>query len=416
MIKKIGKVFASATLAAACLIGVSACGSSDTTTEDDGTLTTTTGLTGGVAATVNGVEIPEDKITKYINNIRINYSLDDDSTFASYLSMYGYTPESLRDNILESYIDQELIKQYASDKDVSTDDDEIDSYLNKVKDQYSSDEAWESALQSSGYDDEQGYRDDLEYLILNKKLGEVFEEEAETSTSDDVILEEAQSDISTYDGSKRSSHILFSSDDQELAQQVLDQIKAGEISFDDAVSQYSTDTSSAANGGDVGWDSINTFVTDYQTGLDALSVGEISDLVESDYGYHIIKCTDEYVAPEELTSLDGIPEDILAEIKTSATSTNANTLYSDWLEEKNDEADIVINDMPENVPYNVDMSSTEDDSDEEATDEEADEELVEDVATEEQEVTEEEVESDSTETTETASSDSSTSSSSSSSN
>jgi foldase protein PrsA len=327
--------------------------------------------------------------------------------------MYGYTPESLRENILESYIDQELIKQYADEKDVTTDDDEIDTYLNKVKDQYSDDDAWQSALESSGYEDEQAYRDDLEYLILNKKLGEVFEDEAETSTSDDVILEQAQSDISTYDGSKRSSHILFSSDDQELAQQVLDQIKAGEISFDDAVAQYSTDTASAADGGDVGWDSINTFVTEYQTGLDALSVGEISDLVESDYGYHIIKCTDEYTAPEELTSLDGIPEDILDEIKSSAVSTNANTLYSDWLEEKNDEADIVINDMPENVPYNVDMSSTEDDSDEDAT---ADDEVTLDT-TEDADATDQETEASAEgENTEDASSSETTSSSSTSSN
>jgi foldase protein PrsA len=413
MIKKLGKLIASATLSLACLVGVSSCSSSDTTTDDDGTLTSTTGLTGGVAATVNGVEIPEDKITKYINNIRINYSLDDDSTFASYLSMYGYTPESLRENILESYIDQELIKQYADEKDVTTDDDEIDTYLNKVKDQYSDDDAWQSALESSGYEDEQAYRDDLEYLILNKKLGEVFEDEAETSTSDDVILEQAQSDISTYDGSKRSSHILFSSDDQELAQQVLDQIKAGEISFDDAVAQYSTDTASAADGGDVGWDSINTFVTEYQTGLDALSVGEISDLVQSDYGYHIIKCTDEYTAPEELTSLDGIPEDILDEIKSSAVSTNANTLYSDWLEEKNDEADIVINDMPENVPYNVDMSSTEDDSDEDAT---ADDEVTLDT-TEDSDATDQETEASAEgESAEDASSSATTSGSSTSSN
>jgi foldase protein PrsA len=367
---------------------MSACSSDSSSSSDE--LTTDTGLTGGVAATVNGVEIPEDKITKYVNNLRINYSLTDDDTWASYLSMYGYTPETLRDNILTTYINQELTKQYADEKGVTTDDDEITTYLNKVKDQYSSDEAWESALETSGYEDEQAYRDDLEYLILNKKLGDVFDEEADVELTDEQLLEEAQSSISSYDGSKRSSHILFSSDDAELAQQVLDQLKSGEITFEDAVAQYSTDTSSAANGGDVGWDSVNTFVTAYQTGLDGLAVGEMSDLVESDYGYHIIVCTDEYNAPDELTSLDGIPDDILADIKTTATSTDSSTLLSDWLSEKKEEADVVINDMPENVPYNVDMDESEDE--EEATDEEAETEMIDDVAAEEQEVTEDAVE------------------------
>mgnify|MGYP000674167711 FL=1 len=61
-----------------------------------------------------------------------------------------------------------------------------------------------------------------------------------------------------FNGAKRSSHILLTAEEGEddaalaaRAQELLDQINAGEISFEDAASQYSTDTGSAANGGDV---------------------------------------------------------------------------------------------------------------------------------------------------------------------
>jgi foldase protein PrsA len=382
MTNKFLKMFAGIALSAVCVVGVSACGSTsdDTSTDtDDGTLTTETGLTGTTAATVNGVEISEDKITKYINNIRINYGYDDDSDWADYLSAIGYTPEELRETILDNYIEEEITKQYASEMDVSTDDEEITSYVDQMKEQYSSDEAWESALTSSGYDDEDAYRSDLEYLILNKKLGEKFEEQAEEELTDDVLLESAGDYLSTYDGAKRSSHILFSSDDEETAQQVLDELNAGTITFEDAAAQYSTD-SSGSDGGDVGWDCDNTFVDEYQAGLDELSAGQMSGLVQSDYGYHIILCTEEFTAPEELTSLDQIPDSILESIRSDVSQSNADTLLSDWLENKRDEADVVINDMPEGLPYDVEITEDDDESDDELSDSDTDVVLEDDVS------------------------------------
>ena len=93
-------------------------------------------------------------------------------------------------------------------------------------------------------------------------------------------------------------------DDQATAQEVLDKINSGELDFADAAQQYSQDEGSKADGGNVGWDKLTSFVDEYQTALDGLEKDQVSALVTSTYGIHIIKCTDVFTAPDEVTSID----------------------------------------------------------------------------------------------------------------
>ena len=88
---------------------------------------------------------------------------------------------------------------------------------------------------------------------------------------------------------------------------MLDKINAGELDFATAAESYSKDTASAAEGGNVGWDRLSNLVTEYTTALADLNKGDVSGLVTSTYGIHIIQCTDVFEAPEELTSLDQLP-------------------------------------------------------------------------------------------------------------
>ena len=83
-----------------------------------------------------------------------------------------------------------------------------------------------------------------------------------------------------YDGSKRSSHILFNSDDEATAQEVLDKLNSGELDFVDAVKEYSQDPKvSVEKDGDVGWDKTSNLVTEYTDGLASLLKDQLSGLV-----------------------------------------------------------------------------------------------------------------------------------------
>lgn len=302
------------------------------------------------AAKVNGVEIKESRVTKYIESLRKSYGYESEKSWAEYLNSAGSTPSEMRSNILDTYIKQEVVKQFASEKECEATDDKINETVDKMKENYSTDDAWKKALESAGFESEDDYRDSLKYSIAYKNLEDKFTEEVEIS--DETLLEKLPDNLSSYDGAKRSSHILFAESDQEKAQSILDQINAGTLDFAEAAKENSTDTGSAENGGDVGWDKLTTFVDEYTNALKELSVGQVSGLVKSQYGYHIIKCTDEFNKPEEITSLDQVPSEIREKVRENLQSSDSTTNLNNWIDEKQNGSEVEKKDMPSWVSYN----------------------------------------------------------------
>jgi len=85
----------------------------------------------------------------------------------------------------------------------------------------------------------------------------------------------------------RASHILVK--DEKTAQDILAQLKKG-ASFEDLARKYSADAS-AAKGGDLGWFAKGAMVPDFEKVAFSLKEGQLSDVVKTPYGYHIIKVT-----------------------------------------------------------------------------------------------------------------------------
>lgn len=312
-----------------------------------------------VAATVGTKKISEQTITDYITNYRTSQGLDDDSNFAMVLSMYGMTPESFRENIIDMFVNRELVLLAAQEKGMSIDSATIDEYVNQMKSNYSDDTAWQTALTNAGLTEEK-YRENIEYALLNKQLSEGFA--VSDDPTDEQVFVVAQDNLKYFEKAKRSSHILFDASDEETAKEVLEKINNGTLDFADAASRYSKDTSSAANGGDVGWDLLTSFVSEYQTALDGLELGQVSELVKSQFGYHIIKCTEVMPAADSVKSLSDLPEAFQTYFKqlattTSSSSTSTSTAFSVWLNGYRTTVDVKINDMPKGLPYDVDMTA-----------------------------------------------------------
>ncbi len=359
-----------------------------------------TGSGGGVAATVNGTEISEDEVTAMVDSVREQQSLSDEDSWGTWMAQYGYTPESVREEVLDGLINQEILLQKAGDRGVTVDDATVDENVESMKANYENDEKWQAALSSVGITEDQyrqkagdrgvtvddatvdenvesmkanyendekwqaalssvgitedQYRENIKLSLLYQGVIESFADDA--APTDEQLLTAASTYATYYDGAKRSSHILFDASDTETAQQVLDQINAGTLDFATAAEQYSKDTGSAAQGGDVGWDKLSSFVTEYTNGLKELSEGQVSGLVTSSYGIHIIKCTQVFNAPDEITSIDQIPSEFVETIRSMVLQQNEQTAYSDWLSSCRDSSDVVINDMPSGLSYYVDMS------------------------------------------------------------
>jgi len=110
-------------------------------------------------------------------------------------------------------------------------------------------------------------------------------------------------------------HILV--DDENTADEVIEKLADGE-DFVDLAAEYSIDTSNKDNGGDLDWFTRGAMVQPFEEAAFALEVGEISDPVQTDFGWHI---------------LESLGKDDLL-LDPTAYQQLSNQAYTDWITEK----------------------------------------------------------------------------------
>jgi peptidyl-prolyl cis-trans isomerase D len=118
---------------------------------------------------------------------------------------------------------------------------------------------------------------------------------------------------------RRASHILLEVDDgnagqqMALAQELRQRLLNGE-DFAALAQEYSADTFSAENGGDLDWFGREVMDPDFEEATFALQQeGDISEPVTTEFGIHLIKLTG--IKPEEVQSLDEVRDEITAQVK-----------------------------------------------------------------------------------------------------
>lgn len=127
----------------------------------------------------------------------------------------------------------------------------------------------------------------------------------------------------------KASHILVKFDERgrdealELAGEIREKVLAGE-DFAALAEQYSEDRGSAKRGGDLGYFGRGKMVKPFEKAAFAMSkAGEISELVESQFGIHIIQLVDS--KPEQTRSFEEVRDTLVDEIQTA----RGNELWQD---------------------------------------------------------------------------------------
>ena len=157
-------------------------------------------------------------------------------------------------------------------------------------------------------------------LSLDALLAQVTVDEAEVKAWYD-----AHKDRYMQGEERRASHILIEAKtpaDKEKAKakakEVLKEVQGSPAKFADLAKKYSEDTGSASNGGDLGFFGHGMMVKPFEDAVFKLKDGEISGLVESDFGYHIIKLTE--IKASKQRSFEEVRAEIESELKHQAAA------------------------------------------------------------------------------------------------
>ena len=168
-------------------------------------------------------------------------------------------------------------------------------------------------------------RANVEYVVLSADslLSQMTVSDEEVKQ----YYEEHKAEFGTQE-QRQAAHILItipkqaSDADKQAAkakaEQVLQQVKQSPAKFAALAKQYSQDPGSAANGGDLGMFGRGAMVKPFEDSVFSLNVGEVSGLVLSDFGYHIIKLI--AVKPAKTQALSEVKEMIGQRLKSVRAS------------------------------------------------------------------------------------------------
>jgi peptidyl-prolyl cis-trans isomerase C len=123
----------------------------------------------------------------------------------------------------------------------------------------------------------------------------------------------------------RASHILVK--DEAAAREIRDQVKADPGRFADIAKEKSTDKTSGAKGGDLGKFGQGRMVPEFERAAFALKVNEISEVVKTQYGYHVIMVVER--TEGERRPFDQVKEQIKATLRNKAIQEQQERRYGD---------------------------------------------------------------------------------------
>jgi peptidyl-prolyl cis-trans isomerase C len=241
-----------------------------------------------VLARVNGEAISKADFEKAVRTIEANNR--------------GPVPADQRDRIYRTILDQmigyKLLIQETKTRKLTVPDAELEARVSQIRSQFPSEEAFKQTLAEQNTTLEEFRTEARNDMLVSNMLQS--ELSAKVAVSPDQINDFYQKNPTQFQQPEqvRASHILIgfppNADDAAKSQarakaaEVLKEVKAGK-DFAELAKQHSSDPGSGQQGGDLGFFRQGQMVPPFDQAVFAMKPGETSELVETQFGVHIIR-------------------------------------------------------------------------------------------------------------------------------
>ena len=225
--------------------------------------------------------------------------------------------EAAKTQVVPQLIAFNLAKAYAEENEIEVTGEEVEAEIEQTKEQVGQqaeaagqdldpDEAFEEALGQFGYTEEDFRGEVRTGLLLEKVREEAVGGEGPSDEEIEQFYEENKGTRFTIPERRCISHILFSPDEEEEAEEVKEELDDGG-DFEELARENSQDPVSAENGGDLGCNPEGGFVPEFDEAAFDAEEGEIVGPVETEFGFHVLEVT-EIQEEEEVPFEEAAPE------------------------------------------------------------------------------------------------------------
>ncbi len=244
-----------------------------------------------------------DKVIARVGSEQILLS-EIEEEFSYYKSKDPSVSEDMKCALLESMIEQKLVIYHAKIDSVEVSDEEVELQLDfrfeSVLRQMNGDEAFfEDYYGASIEEMKNRYRDDQRHKLLAEKMQyELLADIDITPKEVEIFYNSIPRDSLPYFKSEMeiSEIIMVPKVNETERQKALDKITelyekvvSGQEKFDEIAAKYSQDPGSAVKGGDLGFARRGVFVEEFEATVFSLAKNEISDIIETEFGFHFIQ-------------------------------------------------------------------------------------------------------------------------------
>jgi len=235
--------------------------------------------------------------------------------------LYEVLVESGGQDALDVLITDKIIEIEADAQNVTVSDEEVQAEIDVMKDNFGGEAGFESALQYYGYTLE----DITKNIKMNLLVERLLEPEIEITEDEMKAYFDENKESFNIEEQVSASHILVETEKEAL--EVKEKLSSGE-DFSELAKEYSIDETNSQQGGNLGFFGKGIMVKEFEDVAFSLEIGEISDPVKTDYGYHIIKVEDKKEAKEANY------EDSQEEIRDLIFGEKFPDAYNTWIEDK----------------------------------------------------------------------------------